>query len=554
MNFTEQSAVEIPELTRLMENNDEMLNPCSREFYNSRTRRIQSDDGIVYFFQYDGSEEGEEVISWRELKHLRDNHRWNIIRHPMVLNFINEILLSQAYLYVAHIISYLIFLLLLSSYIFGKNNMQDFLSTLFLIIFGFFLVVKCAVKLQAGKISKWFILSYSFNVITYIATFLFVWTPLLFSYNDYNSDLKHFITWLLPIIAIISAWINFLYILRKSPYGIYILMLTRILYSFSQIAIIWIPTLLAFAFAFHLVMRNSGQEPWESAEVFSPNSTVSQKLLLILQAITKTSAMMIGEVDADNVLERKEWIPNLLLLTFEISTVILLMNLMISLAVGDVNELRQTAQEKLLDIKVNFAIESLQLSETCDCLSTFINMLHRKQTNNILVIHNDGTSFTTWMNVKIDDADNFDITKQNITKTGQHMKKNLSHCESNRIPLENITVNCENGKINNNNSENEQQLNERNTQELLHNIYHLQFPSGNRRMRILKKGLVGRMIEITLDGAIIELIESIESGIKSFQGTINGQSYTGIDENPESYGRKFARWLIGLDWSNLLQL
>ncbi|EJW72458.1 hypothetical protein WUBG_16638 [Wuchereria bancrofti] len=137
--------------------------------------------------------------------------------------------------------------------------------------------------------------------------------------------------------------------------------------------------------------------------------------------------MMIGEVDADNVLERKEWIPNLLLLTFEISTVILLMNLMISLAVGDVNELRQTAQEKLLDIKVNFAIESLQLSETCDCLSTFINMLHRKQTNNILVIHNDGTSFTTWMNVKIDDADNFDITKQNITKTGQHMKKNLSH-------------------------------------------------------------------------------------------------------------------------------
>ncbi|VDN88444.1 unnamed protein product, partial [Brugia pahangi] len=113
-----------------------------REFYNSRTRRIQSDDRIVYFFRYDSSEEGEEVISWRELKHLfmRDNHRWNIIRHPMVLNFINEILLSQAYLYVAHIISYLIFLLLLSSYIFGKNNMQDFLSTLFLIVFGFCLV------------------------------------------------------------------------------------------------------------------------------------------------------------------------------------------------------------------------------------------------------------------------------------------------------------------------------------------------------------------------------------------------------------------------------
>ncbi|VDN49825.1 unnamed protein product [Gongylonema pulchrum] len=27
--------------------------------------------------------------------------------------------------------------------------------------------------------------------------------------------------------------------------------------------------MLAFAFAFHLVMRNSGQEPWEATEVVS---------------------------------------------------------------------------------------------------------------------------------------------------------------------------------------------------------------------------------------------------------------------------------------------
>ncbi|KAM3722195.1 Transient receptor potential cation channel subfamily A member [Dirofilaria immitis] len=553
MNQEKQSILEIPELEKLMENSEETLNPCSRDFYNSRTRRIQLDDRIIYLFRYDGSEEGEEIISWRELKYLKDNHRWNIIRHPMILNFINEKLLSQAYFYVIHIIAYLIFLVLLSSYIFGKNNVQDFLSTLFLIIFGFCLVVKCAIKLQSGKISKWFIMSYSFNVITYIATFLFVWTPLLFSYNDYNSDLKHFITWLLPIIAIISAWINFLYILRKSPYGIYILMLSRILYSFSQIAIIWIPTLLAFAFAFHLVMRNSGQKPWEADEVFSQNSTVAQKLLMILQAITKTSAMMIGEVDADNVLERKEWIPNLLLLAFEISTVILLMNLMISLAVGDVNELRQTAQEKLLDIKVNFAIESLQLSESCDCISTYINMLHRKQTNNILIINNDGTSFTTWMNVIFDDANNSDIFEENVSK--MEYKNERTNSKSNKIPLKSVTVNYDNGKIINCNNHNGQQLNDENiSSQLLHNIYHLQFPSGDRRMRLLKRGIVGRAVQITLDGAIIQLIESIESGIEPFKGTINGQSYTEIDEDPESYGRKFARWLIGLDWSNLLQL
>ncbi|VBB29466.1 unnamed protein product [Acanthocheilonema viteae] len=297
-------------------------------------------------------------------------------------------------------------------------------------------------------------------------------------------------------------------------------------------------------------MRNSGQEPWEAAELFSQNATVSQKLLMILQAITKTSAMMIGEVDADNVLERKEWIPNLLLLAFEISTVILLMNLMISLAVGDVNELRQTAQEKLLDIKVNFAIESLQLSESCDCLSAYTNMLHRKQTNNVLVIHNDGTTFTTWMNVKFDDANNFDISKQNASQRG-HMEE-MTFKNSDRIPLKNIMVNYNNDKFDKGN-ENGSQINGRNMQEL-HNIYHLQFPSDGRRMRLLKKGMVGRTVQITLDGAVIELIESIESGIEPFEGTVNGQSCTEIDDDPESYARKFARWLIGLDWSNLLQL
>ena len=54
---------------------------------------------------------------------------------------------------------------------------------------------------------------------------------------------------------------------------------------------------------------------------------------------------MIGEVEANDILDMKEWIANLLLLLFEIITVILLMNLMISLAVGDVNELNLSAEE-----------------------------------------------------------------------------------------------------------------------------------------------------------------------------------------------------------------
>lgn len=61
---------------------------------------------------------------------------------------------------------------------------------------------------------------------------------------------------------------------------------------------------------------------------------------------------MIGEVEANDILGRKAWIANFLLILFEIITVILLMNLMVSLAVGDVNELRMNAEDRLLKIKV----------------------------------------------------------------------------------------------------------------------------------------------------------------------------------------------------------
>ena len=38
---------------------------------------------------------------------------------------------------------------------------------------------------------------------------------------------------------------------------------------------------------------------------------------------------MIGEVEANDILERRQWVANLLLIAFEVITVILLMNLMV---------------------------------------------------------------------------------------------------------------------------------------------------------------------------------------------------------------------------------
>ncbi|KIH59876.1 hypothetical protein ANCDUO_09881 [Ancylostoma duodenale] len=232
----------------------------------------------------------------------KKENKWGVMRHPMVLNFINERLLDCAFFYTLHILAFAVFLLLLSSHIFSSTPAKDIAVTAFIAVFLFFMLVKGAIKARIShSISFWFVIAYAFNIATYAATFLYVWLPTMFSYDDYHEEQKKIVLWFLPIVAIISAWVNFLYILRKSPYGIYIFMMVRILRSFGHIATIWIPTLIAFSFAFHLIMRDSGTEPWESFDKIE-NATMIQKLFVILQAITKTSTMMIGEVDANDIL------------------------------------------------------------------------------------------------------------------------------------------------------------------------------------------------------------------------------------------------------------
>ncbi|VDD87745.1 unnamed protein product [Enterobius vermicularis] len=476
----------------------------------------------------------EYLLCRNEDRGEKHHRRWNILRHPMVLNYINEKLLERASFYIIHICAYFIFLLLLSSYIFGKTDFQDIFATLFLIVFGFGLVIKCAVKLQKGDVTRWFVLSYSFNLITYICTFLFVWTPTLFAYDNYHQELKQ------------------LFLLGKSPSGIYILMMARILYSFSQIAIIWIPTLLAFAFAFHLVMRNSGTEPWEATEAFtSANATFGEKLLAIFQAVTKTSTMMIGEVDADTVLGRKQWIPNVLLIAFEVITVILLMNLMVSLAVGDVSELRNSAQDKLLEIKVSFVVESLQLSEATDCFGdSRFSKLHVKRTNNVLVVEDDGNSFTTMRRIDFDEKG----------EEASEVSKNVLLSENRREmpvvgikPGFNVLRECVHGTGNRHILDaNEAQINQPNIcSQIASKTYYIHFPTEPRGMRLEKKSIVGRTVQMVMDGAVLHLIEGPDSGIKSFIGKVNGESDVKDFVDEEGWKKKFSRWLIGLDWSCL---
>ncbi|KAE9420301.1 hypothetical protein Angca_004974, partial [Angiostrongylus cantonensis] len=422
----------------------------------------------------------------------KKDNKWGVIRHPMVMNFVNERLLDCAFFYTLHVLAFAVFLLLLSSHIFSDTLAKDIAVTAFIALFLFFMLLKGAIKARIShSISFWFIIAYAFNIITYTATFLYVWLPTLFSYDDYHEETKKIVLWFLPIVAIISAWMNFLYILRKSPYGIYIFMMVRILRSFGHIATIWIPTLIAFSFAFHLIMRDSGTEPWESFKGHE-NATVIEKLFIILQAVTKTSTMMIGEVDANDILGTRQWIPSILVLVFEIITVILLMNLMVSLAVGDVSDLRNTAQDKILKIKVNFVIEALQLSEHFGLAGLSIQPLHKRRTNNVLVVQSDGIYFTRYDETLRIGGDRYPTFATRKIANDPNKAFQLSFLEPG--------------------------------------------------MRVRIHPLRGRPQSVFFKSCSMKLIETSDSGIPELDS--EPDSY----QNNDDYYRRYAKWIIGLDW------
>lgn len=490
------------------------------ELYNQRTLMWEDRERTVFLFDYaKGGTHRGEIVNRHVLKELKDRGQWRLIRHPLLLNYVNEKVLSCALFYLMHILLYFLFLGLLFSYAqqgapsVGKN----LLVTTILLFFIFFLLVKAALKLQAGfrAVSLWFCISYVWTLATYLVTLFFIWSWHMFSFDDFNEETKRTIGWFLPIIAILASWINCLYVLRKAPCGAYILMMSKILCSFLNTTVIWIPTLFTFAFAFHVIMRDSGAQPWDDAEIKSGN--VSSALLMALfQSFTKTSAMMIGEVEANDILGQKAWIANFLLILFEIITVILLMNLMISLAVGDVNELRMSAEERMLKIKVNFCIEALHLSEQVSFLQGIgLTVLHRAVTNNVLVINKSDDRIFTRLFASIKPR-YFD---GNNDGGGINMQTNKNNAGSKEK--------AGSGE----------------------KVYEVEL-STSSGLIVRKDQLNNQATLLAINGCTIRLIESAHSGIRRMSSIENVKELETLQDT-EGHWRKFERWLIGLNWKAL---
>ncbi|XP_059809885.1 transient receptor potential cation channel subfamily A member 1a [Hypanus sabinus] len=171
--------------------------------------------------------------------------------------------------------------------------------------------------------------------VMYVTSILFV-IPWVFR-------ISHSLQWQCGMISAFTSWVNFLlYLQRFDICGIYVVMFAEILKTLLHIMSIFFFLVFAFGLTFYILL-------YEQMAYKNP----SLSLLRIL-------AMMLGDINYDDnflrvYFEKKMPFPTLtftMLTTFMLIIPILLMNLLIGLAVGDIAEVQRTASLKRMAMQI----------------------------------------------------------------------------------------------------------------------------------------------------------------------------------------------------------
>ncbi|KAL3041036.1 hypothetical protein OYC64_011921 [Pagothenia borchgrevinki] len=149
--------------------------------------------------------------------------------------------------------------------------------------------------------------------------------------------------WQAGSLAVLSSWIGFLlYLQRFEGVGIYVVMFWEIMRTLIRIVMIFLYLVLAFGLAFHALMLN--QREFESVPL----------------SVVQTFVMMVGELNyQNNFLDTylKNELPfgvltYIIFIVFVLLMPILLVNLMIGLAVGDIAEVQRNAALKRIGMQI----------------------------------------------------------------------------------------------------------------------------------------------------------------------------------------------------------
>ncbi|XP_067833241.1 transient receptor potential cation channel subfamily A member 1-like [Heptranchias perlo] len=156
--------------------------------------------------------------------------------------------------------------------------------------------------------------------------------------------ISHPLQWQCGTVSAFSAWVNFLlYLQRFEISGIYVVMFGEILKTLFQIMILFFFLILAFGLAFYILL-------YEQMAYGTP-----------VLSLMKTLAMMLGDINYNEnffvpyITNRMPYpiLTFAVLIMFMLLVPILLMNLLIGLAVGDIAEVQRNASLKRIAMQVS---------------------------------------------------------------------------------------------------------------------------------------------------------------------------------------------------------
>ncbi|MCI4391488.1 hypothetical protein PGIGA_G00135150 [Pangasianodon gigas] len=150
--------------------------------------------------------------------------------------------------------------------------------------------------------------------------------------------------WQAGALAILFAWINFLlYFQRFERFGIYVVMFGEIIKTLLSVLVLFIFLLLSFGLSFHALMLHRG-------EFGSIGLSLAQTFVMTVGELNYETSFLEAY---DQGLLAFPSITYFVFVLFVLLMPILLMNLMIGLAVGDIAEVQRNAALKRIAMQIN---------------------------------------------------------------------------------------------------------------------------------------------------------------------------------------------------------
>ena len=167
-----------------------------------------------------------------------------------------------------------------------------------------------------------------------------------FSTVAHLNWLKRDWQWPLGAIALTVTWLNLLSLIRKLPFfGIYVVMFADVLRTFLKVSSVVILFVVAFSLGFYSLLENQ--------EYFRGLSKSIMKTFVMTAGELEYSTMFFPEENEDNDNEVPyEKTTTLFFISFVITMPIIVMNLLVGLAVDDIQSVQENAVLKRLAMQV----------------------------------------------------------------------------------------------------------------------------------------------------------------------------------------------------------